>query len=98
MKAYGDAMSTDVTSIKINDMKNLGPATARMLAEVDIFTAGDLRKAGAVEAYVRLRLVFGKRVSVIALYAMEAALLGCHWRAITDTQKKTLKQQAGFKN
>ena len=80
----------------IADMKNLGPKTAAMLGEVEIITADDLRKIGAVEAYHRLKLVFGARVSVIALYAMEAALKDCHWRAIQGEAKRDLRRRAGL--
>lgn len=77
-------------------MKNLGPKTAQMLREVEIITADDLRAAGSVEAYHRLKLVFGRRVSIIALYAMEAALKDCHWRAIDGAQKQALRLRAGL--
>jgi len=80
----------------ITDMKNLGPKTAKMLREVEIVTEDDLRAAGAVEAYHRLKLVFGRRVSVIALYAMEAALRDCHWRAIDGADKQALRAKAGL--
>ena len=80
----------------IADMKNLGPKTAQMLREVEIVTADDLRNAGSVEAYHRLKLVFGRQVSVIALYAMEAALKDCHWRAIDGAEKQALRARAGL--
>lgn len=40
-------------STRIEDMRNLGPAMARMLAEIDIFSEEDLRGFGAIEAYHR---------------------------------------------
>jgi len=80
----------------ITDMKNLGSKTAQMLRGVDIITDEDLRAVGSVEAYQRLKLVFGRRVSVIALYAMEAALKDCHWRAIDGADKQALRASAGL--
>ena len=39
-------------------MKNLGPISAARLRAVGVETAEDLRRLGAVEAYVRLRRAF----------------------------------------
>lgn len=78
---------------QIAGMRNLGPVTARMLQEVDILTDADLEAIGAVEAYARLKFRFGSRVSLLALYAMEAALLGIDWREVTPEMKAELKRQ-----
>ena len=64
-------------STRIEDMRNLGPAMARMLAEIDILCEDDLRNFGVVEAYHRLKFRFGRHVTILALYAMEAAIRGC---------------------
>lgn len=74
---------------RIRDMRNLGPATERMLAEVEIFSEEDLRRLGAVAAYRRLKFRFERRVSLNALYAMEGALTDRDWREIgRDLQKQ----------
>jgi DNA transformation protein and related proteins len=73
-------------------MRNLGPQMQRWLKEVDINTAEDLKHVGAVAAYGRLRFMFGKQVSIIALYAMQAALIGCDWRSITVEEKTALRK------
>jgi len=75
-------------STRIEDMKNLGPATARMLAEIDVLCEEDLRRFGAVEAYNRLKFWFGQHVTILALYAMEAAIRGCDWRALDSETKE----------
>ncbi|OZB05159.1 MAG: hypothetical protein B7X67_12655 [Rhizobiales bacterium 39-66-18] len=41
-----------------------------------------LLRPGAVEAYHRLKFRFGWHVTLMALYAMEAALRGCGWRSL----------------
>lgn len=82
-------------STRIEDMRNLGPAMARMLAEIDIFSEEDLRGFGAIEAYHRLRFRFGRHVTILALYAMEAAIRGCDWRALDAETKEHLRGQAG---
>ena len=71
----------------IHEMRNLGPKTERMLAEIDVLDEGDLRALGAVTAYQRLKFRFGRHVSVLALYAMEAALTDRDWRDL-DVQTK----------
>ncbi|TPK60556.1 TfoX/Sxy family protein [Mesorhizobium sp. B2-4-19] len=79
----------------IQDMRNLGPATARMLAEIDIIDDEDLRHLGSVEAYRRLKFRFGRHVTILALYAMEAALSDCDWRDLKPDTKAFLRQQVG---
>ena len=74
---------------RIRDLRNLGPATERMLAEVEIFNEEDLRRLGAVAAYRRLKFRFERGVSLNALYAMEGALTDRDWREIDrDLQKQ----------
>ena len=80
-------------STRIEDMRNLGPAMARMLAEIDILDDKDLRNFGVVEAYHRLKFRFGRHVTILALYAMEASVRGCDWRALdTETKENLLRQ------
>ena len=78
---------------RIRDMRNLGPATERMLAEVDICSPEDLRQLGAVAAYRRLKFRFGRGVSLNALHAMEGALTDRDWRQID----RGLKERADWK-
>lgn len=80
---------------KIGEMRNLGPRTQMMLAEVGVMNAAELAEIGAVEAYHRLKFRFGRHVSLLALYAMEAALLDCDWRALDAQTKARLKQAVG---
>lgn len=81
--------------VRILDMRNLGPAMARMLAEIDIVSDDDLRNLGSVEAYRRLKFRFGRHVTILALYAMEAALCDCDWRNLDQDKKVFLRQQVG---
>lgn len=80
---------------KIEDMRNLGPATAQMLREIGIHDEDGLRETGAVAAYVRLRFVHGRRISLNALYAMHASLTDRDWRQIAPEEKKRLRAEAG---
>ena len=47
----------------IRQMRNLGPRTESMLAEVDVHSEDDLRTLGAVAAYRRLKFRFGSQIS-----------------------------------
>jgi DNA transformation protein and related proteins len=78
-------------------MRNLGPQMERWLGEVDVKTDEALRQIGAVAAYSRLRFMFGNKISVIALYAMQAALIGCDWRSITSEEKAALRKEVDMK-
>ncbi len=79
---------------RIQDMRNLGPAMDKWLAEVEIYTAEDLQEIGVIEAYHRLKFRFGKEITLNALYAMHAALLDCDWRELQPETKTQLRQQA----
>ena len=78
----------------ISPMRNLGPVMERRLREIGIEDEDDLRAMGALEAYRRLRFVFGREISVIALHAMEVALLGCDWRRLPPEVKDRLEREA----
>jgi DNA transformation protein len=80
----------EIVPKRIEDMPSLGPATALMLEEVGIDSPAELREVGPVAAYVRLKFRFGRRVSILALYAMEAALQGIDWRLLDSTTKQRL--------
>lgn len=78
----------------IAQMRNLGPATARMLGEIGIVDSMGLARTGSVAAYRQLKFRFGRHVSLNALYAMEAALRGCDWRALDADSKAELRAAA----
>lgn len=78
----------------IPDMRNLGPRMAVWLAEIGVENEADFRAMGSREAWHRLRFVFGRQVSIIALYAMEASLRDCDWQALPAAVKASLRQEA----
>lgn len=80
-------------SRSIGQMRNLGPAMARWLAEIDVRTEADLRAIGAVAAWNRLAFVMGRRVSLNALYAMDAALIDTDWRHLSPERKAALQRE-----
>ena len=64
-------------------MRNLGPVTRRRLAEIGITGMEQLSEVGSVQAFVRMRFVSPRGLSLNALHAMEAAILGCDSFAIS---------------
>jgi DNA transformation protein and related proteins len=75
---------------RIGLLRNLGPQSERMLAEIGIHTEADLRKSGSAAAYRRLSFVLGRQVSRNLLWAMEGALRGCDWRELPVEVKHAL--------
>jgi DNA transformation protein and related proteins len=82
---------------RVVDLPNLGPRTARLLADIGIRTEDDLRGVGAVEAFVRLRFETGERVSMNLLWALYGALAGVDWRRIDPAVKQELARKIGAK-
>ncbi|QFU15379.1 TfoX/Sxy family protein [Microvirga thermotolerans] len=78
----------------VGTLPGIGPATQQALKEVGIETVADLRSLGAVEAYRRLKFMAPRRVSLNALYALEAALRGCHWLDLPSSVKTVLQDEA----
>ena len=71
---------------KISTIKNLGPACERLFALIDIHTAEEVAKLGAIESYVKLKLTAPRRVNLMFLYAIYTGLL--------PEEKEKLKAEA----
>ncbi len=82
-------MSGIIPTMKIASMKNLGPASASMLGKIGIHSDGDLRAAGAVGAYLRVK-VSGAKPSLNLLWAMEGALTDTHWTELSTETRSAL--------
>jgi DNA transformation protein and related proteins len=77
-------------NLPVTMLRNLGPRSAIMLAEVGIRTIGELRAIGAVKAYVRVRAVRSRGASVNLLWSMAAGLNGQGWQEISAAEKASL--------
>ena len=77
-------------------LNNIGPKTRAWLYAIGIETEDDIRALGSVEVYRRLKARFPDRVSLNALWGLEAMLLGIKWTQLTDDMKTTLL--AGLEN
>lgn len=60
-----------------------------MLARAGIHTVDDLRKAGAVQAYVAVKRA-GVPTSLNLLWALEGALTGQHWKDVARNDRTSL--------
>ena len=80
--------------MRIRDMRNLGLASERMLAEIDVTNSEELAAMGALEAFRRLSFIQGRPANLNLLYAMEGALTDTDWRAISAARKEELRAQA----
>ena len=78
----------------ISTLPNLGPVTEERLAEAGIRTVAELRAIGAVEAYRRIKFMLPGQANLNALYALEAAVRGCHWLHLPPEVKDSLRREA----
>ncbi len=75
-------------------LRNIGPKSAAWLRQTGIRTQADLEAVGALAAYVRVKRA-GFKPSLNLLYALEGAILGCHWQEIPDARREELVAAAG---
>ena len=75
------------------ELKNLGNTSVNWLRAVGINNCQELRDAGAIEAYCRIKRR-GIRVSKVLLYALHGALCDTHWAELPQEVKSGLLQQA----
>ena len=70
-------------------LRNLGPASARMLASAGIFSVESLSQLGAVSAFARVRAV-APGASLNLLWALEGALTDRPWQDVARTERLRL--------
>lgn len=78
-------------TLRIRDLRNLGPRSETLLARVGIHSVAALRRVGGVEAYWRLRRT-GTTRSLNALWALVGALEpwpeGRDWREVASGEDR----------
>ena len=75
---------------ELGALLNLGPKSSAWLADAGITTRTQLERLGTIEVCRRVR-VAGHPVSVVMAYAIEGALMGCHWNALPREFKQHLR-------
>lgn len=79
---------------RIAAMANLGPKTQAWLGEAGIVSPDDLKRAGAVAAYVAVKRRRPRDATRNLLYALHAALAGTRWDKVSAAEKRRLDQAA----
>jgi len=74
-------------------LRNIGPKSAAWLRQVGLRTRADLEAAGALDAFMRVKRA-GFKPSLNLLYALEGALLDCHWQEVPEARRSELVQAA----
>ena len=77
----------------VTTLKNLGPVSARMLADVGIETAEDLREASAEMAFRMVRHRHPS-ASLNLLYALVGALADRHSASFSNEEKAAVRDAA----
>lgn len=76
----------------MDKLPNLGPASNRMLAAAGIDTAAELRRLGAVVAYLAVARA-GCKPSLNLLWALQGALTGQDWKRVARDERTALLMQ-----
>lgn len=84
------AMHDSRDAASIVTLRNLGPRSARLLAEAGVTSIGELKQIGVVRAYARVKSVQEKGVSLNLLWALVAGLQDRHWQSLTVQEKSLL--------
>jgi DNA transformation protein len=82
-------MKTQAPVDRIASLPNLGPKSAQMLRAAGIHTLAQLKKHGAVKAYLKVRTI-DPRASLNLLWALEAALTGRTWQDVARNDRLRL--------
>lgn len=75
-----------MTAVKL---RNIGPKSAAWLRQVGLRTREDIAAAGPVDAFLRVKRA-GFRPSLNLLYALEGALIDCHWQEVPAPRREQL--------
>lgn len=79
----------------MNGLRNIGPVSAKWLAEVGVELMEDLERVGAVEAYRRVRENRPGKASLNLLWALQGALMELHWTDVPEQVKERLLEELG---
>ena len=74
-------------------LRNIGPKSSAWLRQVGLHTREELAEAGTVDAFMRVKRA-GFKPTLNLLYAIEGALLDCHWQDVPDSRRQELVNAA----
>ena len=78
-----------MSTVKI---RNVGPKSAAWLRQVGVKTDDEVRALGALEVFMKVKRA-GFKPSLNLLYALEGAVVDCHWTALTAERKSELVRE-----
>lgn len=70
-------------------LRNIGPKSMAWLRQTGVRTLDDLKAVGALSAFVRVKRA-GFKPSLNLLYALEGAIMDCHWQEIPEARRGEL--------
>ena len=70
-------------------LRNIGPKSAAWLRQTGVRTLDELKEVGSLSAFVRIKRA-GFKPSLNLLYALEGAILDCHWQEIPGERRSEL--------
>lgn len=77
----------------VSGLPNLGPKSVQMLAEAGILTVDDLKAAGPVQTFARVKFLHPKSASRNLLWSLAAGLEGRLWSDLTAEEKAKLEAE-----
>lgn len=77
---------------KLTELKNIGKKLASRLNEIGVFSEGELRIIGPVEAHRMIKEKYANETLPVCyyLYSFEGALRDKHWNHIGEERKREL--------
>lgn len=86
------------STTQLRHAKNIGPTIEKRLNEVGIFTFKDLKIVTPAKAYQLICQKYPDKTIPVCyyLYALQGALINCHWDDLSIQQKAQLKKDAGI--
>jgi DNA transformation protein len=79
--------------IEVVKMINIGPKSSAWLRQVGIRSREQLVDAGAIGAFIKIKRA-GFKPGLNLLYALEGAILECHWRDLPEGRRGELLSEA----
>lgn len=76
-------------------IKNIGPKSQTWLRSIGIESYEDLAGKGSVQTYLTLKETIPE-ITIVMLYALEAALWDLHWNDLPPEIKSSLHEQVGY--
>jgi hypothetical protein len=75
-------------------LRNIGPKSMAWLRQTGVRSLDDLKAVGSLAAFVRVKRA-GFKPSLNLLYALEGAILDCHWQDVPEERRSLLILEAG---